>query len=66
MACTCVLVRAAAALLQPGKLVANTDVRADVLSQLEVACKAAPAQGDSKAAKKQRRDVWWVCVQVAG
>lgn len=38
--------------LQPGKLVADTDARADVLSQLEVAFKAAPAQGDSKAANK--------------
>lgn len=48
-----VCVTAVCPFMQPGKLVAENDARADVLQQLEAAFKAAPAQGgDSKGAKK--------------
>lgn len=38
---------------QPGKLVSDSDAKAEVLQQLEAAFRAAPAPGsDNKAAKK--------------
>jgi hypothetical protein len=40
---------------QPGKLVAESDAKADVLAQLEAAFRAAPAPGgDSKAAAAKK------------